>query len=1068
VSSNAPDQAAPSSTVPRRAVSPIVGRLVELGAVQAALARAHGGIFAVSLEGEPGIGKTRILQAAADTAAAEGFVSVRVTADEEIRGPFLLARGILASATLTEGSGTAVLQSIEQARETLTGRDPGLDGLPPDQRMVRVLDQATMAICAIAHERPTALLLDDVQWSDTDSLRVLRYLVRTEPGLPVLIVLAMRAEEAAAASELVNLIADLERLGLVRRVVVARFRQSETAELVRLTLGGSVDPASAAALHAQAEGVPFVVQELVRSYRESGLLQRIGDGWKLNPRAGRLLPSAVRTLVQRRAAHLDDGVKVALSEAAVFGRSFRLADLCAVRSRLGDAATNPASLSEWFAPAVTAGLLHEVHDASGADYRFGHEQVREFCLGLLSASRRRAIHLAIVEIMTADGEPPVAALPILARHALAAGDAERSARLSVEAVRAALAANAPEEALRLVEESLPVIATRTERVALLRARDDALAMLSRPADRLEGLAELAALAEAAGELGFELEIMLRRAAALRLSEQHDRAGELSSAVRRRAAEHGDRVNELAACLELGQDRLHMAIGEGYTPSPVEADLDGAAEAYERAIALAEELRDDASLAAALRERGVISLARIRAWFIDWTRVGGHGQILDRVAHGESLDSMLPELPVMGDYMDSGRFLERALGLFEAQGDRRGAMSTIIALAYRHGAAEIHLGSNPTRAIEEIRRLSSTMRSLSKETERGAAEAQMLYGVHVFARTKVIPDLAVSRGKEAFERARDLGDRGLEFLAAGGTAMAHLDLGSTAAAEQWLERAADAAADSPTQSRARQLELWRGLLSGASGDAAQMRRHFETALELATAGGRPAVRCEVLATLAMEAARLGRAGSAPDLLDLAESSAEEVRRIGPELPGHAPWEAQADAASSVVASARGDAAKSLEFARSALDRRRVAMREDPHLEILIPAARAVVESGAEDERAAVRTELRLLRGLIAQRTLDEDSRVAWFRGPWGRELAELAGEDEPGSALPDVAPGQKLDRTEHELLRLLTDGRTNREIAATLGLSQAAVERALTEMYARLGVSSRSEATALALRGQVAQ
>jgi LuxR family maltose regulon positive regulatory protein len=68
----------------------------------------------------------------------------------------------------------------------------------------------------------------------------------------------------------------------------------------------------------------------------------------------------------------------------------------------------------------------------------------------------------------------------------------------------------------------------------------------------------------------------------------------------------------------------------------------------------------------------------------------------------------------------------------------------------------------------------------------------------------------------------------------------------------------------------------------------------------------------------------------------------------------------------------------------------------------------------------------------------------------------------------VAPGQKLDRTEHELLRLLTDGRTNREIAATLGLSQAAVERALTEMYARLGVSSRSEATALALRGQVAQ
>src|SRR5260221_12459201 len=123
----------------------IVGRLAELGAVQAALARAHGGIFAVSLEGEPGIGKTRILQAAADTAAAEGFLAVRVTADEEIRGPFLLARGILASATLTEGSGTAGLQAIEQAKEAPTGRDPPLGGLPPDQRLVPVLDPAPIA-----------------------------------------------------------------------------------------------------------------------------------------------------------------------------------------------------------------------------------------------------------------------------------------------------------------------------------------------------------------------------------------------------------------------------------------------------------------------------------------------------------------------------------------------------------------------------------------------------------------------------------------------------------------------------------------------------------------------------------------------------------------------------------------------------------------------------------------------------------------------------------------------------------------------------------------------------------
>ena len=218
-----PRVAAPSpSSVIRRTAGAMVGRSVELGAIEAALESARRGIFAISLEGEPGIGKTRLLLAAAEVAAAEGFVPLSVTVDEEIRGPFLLARGIFAGAAVRDGAAAPTLEAVNSARETLTGRDPALTGLPPDQRMLRVLDQATMGIRALALERPVALLLDDIQWADTDSLRVLRYLVRTEPSLPVLIVLALRAEEASAATELVNLLADLERLGLVRRMAMAQ------------------------------------------------------------------------------------------------------------------------------------------------------------------------------------------------------------------------------------------------------------------------------------------------------------------------------------------------------------------------------------------------------------------------------------------------------------------------------------------------------------------------------------------------------------------------------------------------------------------------------------------------------------------------------------------------------------------------------------------------------------------------------------------------------------------------------------------------------------------------------
>ena len=78
------------------------------------------------------------------------------------------------------------------------------------------------------------------------------------------------------------------------------------------------------------------------------------------------------------------------------------------------------------------------------------------------------------------------------------------------------------------------------------------------------------------------------------------------------------------------------------------------------------------------------------------------------------------------------------------------------------------------------------------------------------------------------------------------------------------------------------------------------------------------------------------------------------------------------------------------------------------------------------------------------------------------LADSSGDFEVAPGLPG-SHSAALTAQEQELLRFLTDGRTNREIAAALGLSDQAAERALVEMYARLGVSSRSEATALALR-----
>ena len=389
-------------------------------------------------------------------------------------------------------------------------------------------------------------------------------------------------------------------------------------------------------------------------------------------------------------------------------------------------------------------------------------------------------------------------------------------RFSISAARAALEARAAEEALRIVDQALPAASAAQDRVALLTCQDEALGMLRRSADRLEGLAELAALAEALGDSHLELDVKLRRAAALRVSEEEDLAAELARSVREAARARGDDAAELAACLELGQDLLRSPLGESFS-APSEVDLDGAAEAYGRACELAEELGDVAAPAAALRELGVISITRVREWYIERVESGEVVAIMARVAAGDTPYEILADTPIASSHDEGIAHYERAIELFEQIGDRRGVMSAIIARAYVNFGIDIHLLGAAER-IEEIRRLAAQMTSLTRESERATVEAQMLFGIQVFARAKVVPDLALSRGEEAHRHARLLGDRSLEFAAATGLALTHLELGEVDPAERWLDRAAETAASTPTPLRARQLESARGMTARGSGDA----------------------------------------------------------------------------------------------------------------------------------------------------------------------------------------------------------------------------------------------------------
>jgi ATP/maltotriose-dependent transcriptional regulator MalT len=275
-----------------------------------------------------------------------------------------------------------------------------------------------------------------------------------------------------------------------------------------------------------------------------------------------------------------------------------------------------------------------------------------------------------------------------------------------------------------------------------------------------------------------------------------------------------------------------------------------------------------------------------------------------------------------------------------------------------------------------------------------------------------------------------------------------------------------ASTAPTPNRARQLELWRGTIRSGLGDAEGMRTHLERAVALATSQGRAPARCEALARLALEAARLGVATGQAELLELAERSALAVKEIAAVLPGHPLWAAQADAALADVALVRGDVPAAVAAAGSALQAFEQAANEDANLDIALPVARAMFAGGPPEVQDFVKGYLRVTLSRVAQGTLDESIRVRWLRGPVGRELVGLLGtfDDGASAARPEALDQPVVDDVDRRLLRLLTEGNTNAEMAEKVGLSAEAVGVQLAKLLARLGVSNRAEATTLAFKG----
>jgi adenylate cyclase len=789
---------------PTTAKRPLVGRERELETIAAALHGARAGAGEVLMvSGEPGVGKSRLTEAARERAETEGFRWLQTRCISYGAGvaywPYMellrVVSGIQPQST-PEAGRAALADAVADGNvlpyfDRLLGL-PGADddnvvsGLEPEA-FRRGLHEAFAAwLSCLAGERPLVLAVEDLHWADRSSLELTVELARLDATRPLALYLTTRAERDHDFDELawepsVLRLDPLDGDGIGRLI-----RHALEAPPPRDLVPWAIE---------RTGGNPFFVEELVRSLLEREILVRTNGRFEL--RSGweeRDVPPTLEGLLAARIDLLPRAATEVLQTASVIGRVVRVPLLAAVH---GDDST----VSSVLGTLVDRGFLDPQGSNGDATVAFHHALVQDVAYSRLLRRRRRDLHRRVAEVAEALFGTGGDVIDLLARHLYLGEAGDKAIEYLVRAGERAKRLYANDEAIVHLERAVELAPDRAELrleladlYELVGRYDDALAAYravrdARPGE-VQAWAGMASTLRKRGEYGDALDVSEEA-----LSSQALRGADLSPVRLQQgwtmsvAGRFRDAIDALEAGLAAATTATSRVTGHMLLQlaraETVEGRLGSAlshAREAERIFVATEDVNGLATTMRLLgdlhRNRGELEEAAdvLRKGFEFATRTGSIEEV-----GGCLINLGLVELE-RGDPAESIVCTRQAIEEFERIGHASGLALGYGNLAYalsRAGAYDEALG-HAERALEVARSIGNALAVADiRETM-----AEILLGQERFAEAAAQAEAAAT-----------------EFLEMGVTTMATKSLG--VAAEAW-SKAGDAARARDSEERARSI------------------------------------------------------------------------------------------------------------------------------------------------------------------------------------------------------------------------------------------------------------------------